>query len=203
MPPANLYQDVVQFWSRTQTGYTPTFLVSYGGLSGEHYFYQHDEPVWRNEKLLRFYPRHELVARARRLPVYAYDDDWNHKLVAASAKKLAEVGVRVNLGQHGQLQGLGCHWDMWAFSHGGASNFDVLRMGTRSSAEYLGLGNELGTIEAGKLADIALLLANPLENIEHTDSVRYVVKNGELFDTETMDSLWPAAVRRGPFVWQR
>ena len=203
MPPANLYDDVVQFWSRTQTGYTPTFLVSYGGLSGEHYFYQHDEPVWQNEKLLRFYPRRDLVARARRLPVYAYDDDWNHMLVAASAKKLVEAGVRVNLGQHGQLQGLGCHWDMWAFAHGGASNFDVLRMGTKFPAEYLGLGDELGTIQTGKLADIALLAANPLENIENTDSVRYVVKNGELFDTESMDAIWPVAVKRGPFVWQR
>ncbi|HSG89646.1 MAG TPA: amidohydrolase family protein, partial [Pseudomonadales bacterium] len=170
MPPANLYDDVVQFWSATEAGYTPTFLVSYGGLSGEHWFYQHDEPVWQNEKMLRFHPRSNLIARARRLPVYAYDDDWGHMLAASSAKKLAEAGVRVNLGAHGQLQGLGCHWDMWAFSQGGCSPHDVLRMGTIWPAGYLGLDGEIGSIEGGKLADIALLGANPLTDIQNSDS---------------------------------
>jgi hypothetical protein len=203
VPPANLYNDVVQFWSHTDCGYTPTFLVSYGGLSGEHYFYQHDTPVWQNQKLMRFYPPRNLIARARRLPVYAYDDDWNHMLVAKSARKLAEAGVGVNLGQHGQLQGLGCHWDLWAFAQGGASNMQVLRMGTISPASYIGLGDEIGSIEPGKLADIAILSKNPLEDIGNTDSVRHVVKNGQLFDTENMDAVWPTAIRREPFVWER
>jgi Tol biopolymer transport system component/imidazolonepropionase-like amidohydrolase len=201
-PPANLYDDVVQFWSATEVGYTPTLLVSYGGLSGENYFYQHEEPVWQNQKLLRFTPRADLIARSRRLGVFAYDDDWNHMLVAASAKKLIEKGVMVNMGAHGQRQGLGCHWELWAIAQGGASNHDVLRCGTISPARYIGLGDEIGSLEEGKLADIVLLGADPLTDIRNTDTVRFVVKNGELFDADTMDQIWPVSSTRGAFVWE-
>jgi imidazolonepropionase-like amidohydrolase/Tol biopolymer transport system component len=203
MPPANLYNDVVQFWSATKVGYTPTFLVSYGGISGENYFYQNEPPVWKDEKLLRFTPRQNLMARARRLNIAAADDDWNHMLVAASAKKLLEAGVLVNLGQHGQRQGLGCHWDMWALSHGGSSNHDVLRFGTIFPATYIGLGDELGSIEVGKIADLAILGSNPLDDIQNTNSVRYVIKNGELFNADSMDQQWPVEEELTPFLWQQ
>lgn len=202
VPPANLYDDVVQFWSATKVGYTPTLLVSYGGLSGEHYFYQHaDPPVWQNEKLGRFVPRDFIMARSRRLAIFAYDDDWNHMQVAESAKKLIEQGVLVNMGAHGQLQGLGPHWELWALAHGGASNMDVLRAGTLNPATYIGLDDLIGSLEEGKLADIAFLSADPLADIANTNSVAYVVKNGELFDANTMDELWPEQASGGPFPW--
>ncbi len=202
VPVAPLYDDVVQLWSNTKVGYTPTLLVSYGGLSGEHWFYQNDEPIWRNQKLLRFTPRADVESRSRRLNIHAYEGDWHHVNVAASCDKLVQAGVGVNMGAHGQRQGLGCHWELWALSHGGMNAHDVLRCGTLFPARYIGLGDELGSLEAGKLADIVLLAKNPLDDIRNTDTVRIVIKNGEMFDGDTMDQMYPVKAKRKPFLWE-
>ena len=201
-PVAPLYDDIRQMWSRTRVGYTPTFLVAYGGLSGENWFYQHEAPIWDDAKLTRFTPRAVVEARSRRLPVMAYDGDWHHMTVAESANALQDLGVLVNLGAHGQRQGLGCHWDMWAMAQGGTRNHDVLRFGTISPATYIGLGDELGSLKAGKLADVILLDGNPLEDIRQTNTVRWTIKNGEVFDAATMDRTWPAPRARQPFLWE-
>jgi len=201
LPVAPLHRDVVELFAETGVGYTPTLLVAYGGLSGEHWFYQHDE-VWRNEKLLRFTPRLELDARSRRRPVMATDDDWHHMDVAAGAKAVVDAGGRVQLGAHGQLQGLGAHWELWALTQGGMSAHDALRCATIFGAEYLGLDAQLGSIAPGKLADLVVLDGNPLEDIRQSDTVRYVVKNGEVFDGETMDRVWPEAAPCPRFYWQ-
>ncbi len=51
LPVPNLYRDVVELSPEARTGYTPTLIVGYGGLSGEYYWYQH-ENVWEKEHLL-------------------------------------------------------------------------------------------------------------------------------------------------------
>lgn len=201
-PVAPLYEDILQMWSHTEVGYTPTFLVAYGGISGENWFYQHAGPVWADAKLARFTPRAVIESRSRRLSSHAYDGDYFHMKVAASANDLIERGVLVNLGEHGQRQGLGAHWDLWALSHGGTSNHDVLRAGTLFPATYIGLGSQLGSLEAGKLADVVLLGADPLEDIRNTNTVRYTIKNGELFDADSMDQVWPVQVERAPFLFE-
>lgn len=202
IPVAPLYEDVLGMWSRTEVGYTPTFLVAYGGISGENWFYQHDDPIWADEKLTTFTPRAVVESRSRRLDLHAYEGDFHHVTVAESANELLKRGVMVNLGAHGQRQGLGCHWDLWALSHGGTANHDVLRAGTILPARYIGLENQLGSLEEGKLADVVLLEGNPLEDIRNTNTVRWTIKNGELFDASTMDQAWPEEVIRRPFLWE-
>ena len=201
-PVAPLYDDIQQMWSRTRVGYTPTFLVAYGGISGENWFYQHEPPIWDDPKLTRFTPRGVVESRARRLPVMAYDGDWHHQTVARSATDLLRKGVLVNLGAHGQRQGLGCHWDLWALSQGGATPHEVLMMGTINPATYIGLGELIGSLEPGKLADVALLGANPLADIRNTNTVRWTIKNGVLYDAETMDEAWPEKRARPAFLWE-
>jgi imidazolonepropionase-like amidohydrolase len=95
------------------------------------------------------------------------------------------------VGAHGQLQGLGYHWELWALASGGFSSMQALRMATLGGAEMLGMARDLGSIEAGKLADLLVLEANPLHNLEHTTALKYVMKGGELYDAETMDQVWP------------
>jgi Tol biopolymer transport system component/imidazolonepropionase-like amidohydrolase len=201
LPVTPLYKDVVTLFARSETGYTPTLLVAYGGLSGEHWFYQHDE-VWKNEKLQRFMPRGLLDARARRREVMATDDDWHHMDVAAGAKRILEAGGRVQLGAHGQLQGLGAHWELWALTQGGMRNQDALRVATILGAEYIGLDRWVGSLEPGKLADFVVLDKDPILDIHNSTSIRYVVKNGEVFDGETADRIWPSARPCPPFPWQ-
>jgi Tol biopolymer transport system component/imidazolonepropionase-like amidohydrolase len=201
LPVAPIYKDVVTLMARSGSGYTPTLLVAYGGLSGEHWFYQHYD-VWKDEKLLRFLPRGQIDARSRRRPVMAPDDDWHHMAVAAGAKKVLEAGGSVQLGAHGQLQGLGAHWELWGLTQGGMTNLEALRCATLNGAHYLGLDGWIGSLTAGKLADLVVLDENPLEDIHNSNTVRYVIKNGEMFAGDTMDRIWPSPRPRPPFTWQ-
>ncbi len=180
LPVPLLYNDIVRVFAKSGVGYTPTLIVSYGSLSGEYYWYQHTN-VWENARLLQFVPRDVVDPRSRRR-VMAAEGDFGHVLVAQSAKKLADAGVPVNMGAHGQMQGLGAHWEMWMLAQGDMTALEVLRTATISSARSLGLDKELGSIEPGKLADLVVLDRNPLENVRHTDSVFRVMLNGRLYD---------------------
>ena len=122
----------------------------------------------------------------------AAEDMFHHVAISSSARDVMRMGGRVCLGAHGQLQGLGPHWEMWAFVQGGMTPHEALRAATIHPAEALGLDADLGSIAPGKLADFVILDSNPLEKIEHSDSVRLVVKNGRAY---TLDEL----ARRGRF----
>jgi imidazolonepropionase-like amidohydrolase len=185
LPIAPIYDDVVRLFSSSRSGYTPTLLVAYGGLSGEHWFYQHAD-VFDDAKLLRFTPRRYLDARAIRR-MMAPDWDWHHMQVAAGAKKILEAGGHVQLGAHGQRQGLGAHWEMWALAQGGMSPAEVLKCATWNGAWYLGMDHAIGSVEAGKLADFVVLDRDPLQDVHNTNSVRWTVKNGEVYDGDTLE----------------
>lgn len=200
LPVPNLYRDVVQLFARSRSGYTPTLIVGYGGLSGEYYWYQH-ENVWEKEHLLQFTPR-EIVDRRSRRRTMAEEDDFNHVLISQGAKKIVDAGGRVQLGAHGQLQGLGAHWELWMLQQGGMTPLEALRAATLDGARYLGLDRELGSIEVGKLADLVVLNANPLDDIRATEGISQVMVNGRLYEAATMNEVG-SSKRRKPFYWQR
>ncbi len=201
IPTVPLYEDAVRLLAASDTFWTPTLLVAYGGPAGEHFFYWKHE-VWKDERLATFTPPGWLE-RKRRRRLVAPDDEWRHQEVARQAAKVAAAGGHVTLGGHGQLQGLGPHWELWALGGPGAMEpHQALRSATIEGARYLGMEADLGSLEPGKLADFVVLERNPLEAIENSDSVRWVVKNGELFDAATMDRLWPEPQRRPRMVWE-
>ncbi len=191
LPVAPLQEDLLTLFAESGLGYSPTLLVTYGGPMAENYYFGR-EPVWANSKLQRFTPQGVLDPRARRATLMAPDDEWFHRDIAAVAAAIVRKGGLVTLGAHGQLQGLGAHWELWALaSEGAMTPLEALRAATLSGATYLGMEADLGSIEAGKLADFLVLEKDPLADIENTDSLQYVIKNGELFDASTMDRLWP------------
>jgi len=195
-----IYKDVVNLFARTRAGYTATLLVAYGGQEGEKYFYQHDD-VWKNRKLQSFFPPRQIDARSRRR-MMSDDDDYNHMLVAEGLRKISDAGGLINLGAHGQLQGLGAHWELWAITSGGMEPHDALRAATINGAEYLGIEADLGSLEAGKLADLIVLDRNPLEKIQNSDSVSMTIADGIVYDANSMNELWPRKVERGRFHFQ-
>lgn len=196
-----IYKDVITLFAESRAGYTATLLVAYGGQRGENWFYQHHN-VWENEKLQQFFPHRSIESRARRRQMSA-EDDFNHKLVAEHQKQIDDAGGLITAGSHGQLQGLGAHWEIWALTHGGMSPLSAIRAATINGAIYLGMDEDLGSIEAGKLADIAVMDRNPLERIENSDSVSLTVMNGVVYDANTMDQLWPREAKRGKFYFDR
>ncbi|MEQ8218541.1 MAG: amidohydrolase family protein [Arenibacter sp.] len=202
IPVAPVYDDVLQLWSASETAYTPTLIVNYGGLNGEYFWYQ-TANVWENEKLLKYTPRSVIDARSRHrtmAPIKEYEN--GHILVAQATKKLADAGVKINLGAHGQLQGLGAHWELWMFAQGGMSNMEALKAATINGASYLGMEEQLGSLEEGKLADLIVLDKNPLEDIQNSNSVKYTMINGRLYDTETMNEVGNYDNPRSPFYWE-
>ena len=201
LPVPNVYKDVAMLFGASGAGYTPTLIVGYGGLSGEYYFYQHDN-VWENRRLLTFTPREIVDARSRRRTMAA-EDDFNHVRIARGARAIRDAGGLVLLGAHGQLQGLGAHWELWMLAQGGMSPLEALACATIDGAKYLGLDRDLGSIEPGKLADLVVLDRNPLENIRNSDSVRVVVANGRVYDAATMNEAGNHPRPRGAFYWER
>ena len=201
LPVPRLYKDVVTLFAKSQTGYTPTLIVDYGGLSGEYYWYQHAN-VWENERLLAFTPREVVDARSRRRTM-APEDDFNHVLVAKGAKQVLDAGGSVQLGAHGQLQGLGAHWELWMLQQGGMTNLEAIRCATINGARILGLGSETGSLEQGKLADLIVLDKNPLENIRNTEAIAMVMLNGRLYDAKTLNEIGNHPRQRLPLWWER
>ena len=111
-------------------------------------------------------------------------------------------GRRSHLGAHGQLQGLGAHWELWMLAQGGMPPLEALRAATIGGARYLGLDKDLGSLEPGKLADLIVLDRNPLENIRDSESVRLVMLNGRLYDAATLDEIGTRERKRPAFPWQ-
>jgi len=200
IPVAKAYDDVTQLWSKSHSGYTPTLIVGYGGLWGENYWYAKTN-VWEDKRLLTFVPRRIIDSRSRRRTL-APDDEWNHFSNAALAKKLNDAGVSVQLGAHGQREGLGAHWELWMFVQGGMTPLQAIRAATLSGAHYIGMDKEIGSLEAGKLADLLVLDANPLENIRNSESIRYTIANGRLFDAMTMNESGNHPHVRQPFYFE-
>ncbi|MFQ5824733.1 MAG: amidohydrolase family protein [bacterium] len=200
IPIAPVYQDVITLWGASQTGYTPTLIVGYGGIWGENYWYQKAN-VWEKTRLLNFTPRPIIDARSRRRMMIP-DDDFGHISNAKAAKAILDAGGKVQLGAHGQLQGLGAHWELWMFVQGGMTPLEAIRAATLYGAEYIGLDNDLGSIESGKLADLIVMNKNPLDNIQNSESILYVMKNGRLYDAETMNEIGNHPRKRGRFYWE-
>jgi len=200
LPVAPLYKDAVTLFAGSGSGYTPTLVVSYGGLMGENYWYMHTN-VWEDERLLTYVPRSMVDARSRRR-MMVNDDDWNHIEVSRSVAAIVRAGGKAQLGAHGQMQGLGAHWELWSLVQGGMTPMEAIRCATIYGAYYIGMEDDLGSLEEGKLADLVLMAKNPLDNIRNSESITNVMLNGRLYDATTMNETGNHPHTRLPFYWE-
>lgn len=200
IPQNVLYEDVLSYYSQTKVAYTPTLVVTYGGLAADPYW-RYATDVWLHPILSKHAPPHILQPKNVRR-TKAPDEDFVDQYSAREAKKLADRGVMVSIGAHGQEEGLGSHWEMWSFVKGGMSPLDALKAATVTPATALGYIKDIGTIEEGKLADLVILNANPLDDIGNTDEIDEVMLNGRLYDAKTMNEVVTGSRRKAKYYWE-
>lgn len=216
MPVANYYDDMLQLLARGGVSLTPTSVVTSGEPHAEDYFYQSTRP-WDDPKIKAYVQTtfawyNPIQGTAEDAPPYARgmlslyqaDEIWDvgFRSVARAMKKVDDAGGVVTTGAHGQIKGMDINWEMWSLSEGGMSNHRVLRAATVNGAKTIGLDKQIGTLEAGKLADLIVLDANPLENIRNTNTVRYTMLNGRLYDSLSMNEIGNYNRPRGKFYWE-
>ncbi len=198
LPLPDLYDDVVQLTAQTRIAYTPTLLVNYGGPWTEDYYYTNESPH-DDPKLRRYTPYYALAARTLRR-AWFHDREYITTRIAQQAKKIVDAGGQVGIGAHGQLQGLGYHWELWSVASG-STNMDASRSATLMGAEMIGLHQDVGSLAAGKFADLVVLNSNPLDNIRNSADIQFVMKAGALYEGDTLDQVWPQEEKLADQWW--
>jgi hypothetical protein len=209
--PVPIYNDVVQLLAKSGTYYTPTLIVSYGGPWGEMYLLQtidlHSDP-----KVMRFHP-HFAIDSIYRRHAWISPDEYQFPNVARGVAKVAQAGGNVSLGAHGGaellIQGFDAQWELWAMAGEGQPKgqsamtpMQALRAATFGGADKIGFSPDLGTLETGKIADLVVLDANPLDDIHNTNKISFVIKNGEVFEADSMKEDYPQQTAGPTFFWQ-
>ncbi len=193
-----LYDDVAQFFGRAKTVYSPTFVV--GGPAGwniEHWFAESD--VWMDAKQRRWMPWRMTTTFLRRRTVRPATD-YPYPFLAQGLADIIGAGGYGAIGSHGEHHGLAAHWEVW-MAASALGPLGALRIATLHGAYFLGADRDLGTLEPGKLGDLIVLDANPLDDIRNTLTTRYVMKGGVLYEADTLDEIWPQARPFGPYYW--
>ncbi len=219
LPVATYYDDLLQLFAAADVSNTPTLIVTFGELFGENYIYQTSEP-WKEQKARTFIPdvnnaynpiatsnlrSSDAPLQTRAMSAIHYAEelyDIGFRSVGKSIARLNEAGVTINVGSHGQAAGIAIHWEMQLLAQGGISNGDILKAATLNGAHTYGLDHQLGSIEAGKLADLIVLDRNPLDDIRNTNSVSLTMVNGRLYDANTMNEIGNYDRPRGAFFWE-
>ncbi|MEL7188630.1 MAG: amidohydrolase family protein [Pseudomonadota bacterium] len=193
------YEDVLQFFGQSNSNYTPTLNVTYGGLAGDPYWRQATD-VYDHPLMIHTPPKVLLASSGRRTkaPEWAFVDDN----AAREAKKISDRGVKVSIGAHGQQPGIGAHWEIWTFARGGFSPVEALKTATIYPAQSLGMEKDVGSLEVGKLADLLILTSDPTANIRDTDKIESVMIGGRLYNTATMQEVGTGSGGRRAYWWE-
>ncbi|KAI6036984.1 hypothetical protein BKA83DRAFT_4170407 [Pisolithus microcarpus] len=196
IPVSVLYDDLLSLFALSGTGTTPTHIVNYGGAFGEQYLWA-TEDLPGDDKLRRF-TRHDILeglseSTARPLSSLAFLN------VSTSVAKMVHRGIHAHIGAHGEPPlGLMYHHEMALAKVGGLSNYEVLRAATIHAAVTFGLDESIGSVSAGKLADLVVYPGGVdlLENLQKTRDLKYVIRGGRIWEAEDMTEVWPMKGRK-------
>lgn len=199
LPAAPLGDDVIALMQAMRTSYDTTLSITNSGAGAMDWIIAHEDPV-ADEKLRRFWPPPAIQQKLLRGREFRPLATERFPAIAADAARLADAGVLVGIGSHGEAPGIGYHWEMQAHALGGMSAPAILHAATAGSAEAIGRLSDLGTIEPGKLADLLILSADPRQDLRHARRIEAVMRGGFLYEGETLRPLWPVAAD-APRAW--
>jgi len=195
------YKDYTEFVAKSGIGFSSAFMLGYGGPNGETYYYT-KENIIHDQKLDHFQTKDDIDRRGRRRNAWFADEEYVFERQSKIVKNVLDAGGLPTIGAHGQLQGLGYHWELWLNKSGGMSSLEVLRLATINGAKAIGLDGDLGSLESGKLADLVIMDKNPLDDIRNTNTIKYVMKNGRLYEGNTLDQVLPEVKKLPAYNWQ-
>ncbi len=198
MVQAPFYSDLTTFLGTAKYFYSHTPLIFGFGAWNEEWFWQ-ESPVWHDPKQAQWIPWRQLIPHTRRF-ITRPETDYSKDIVAQGIADIIAAGGYSAIGAHGQQPGLGSHWDVWMAAKA-TGNHVALEIASMHGAMFLGMDDDIGSITVGKLADLMVLNANPLENIRNTADIRYVMKGGTLYDASSLDELWPRQKPYGNSYW--
>jgi hypothetical protein len=191
------YDDVAQFFGRSGAVYSPTIVVGGAGIWASDY-YQSIGDLWNEPKQQRFTPWRRLLRSLNRTQTDF--GEYSFPLFAETVADIKRAGGRIALGGHGEQPGLDTHWEI--FSYGTALEpIEALAVASQGGAFLLGLQDDLGSLEVGRLADLVILDSNPLNDIRNTLDITHVMKGGQLFVGDTLDQIWPDEQPYGVPPW--
>jgi Tol biopolymer transport system component/imidazolonepropionase-like amidohydrolase len=193
-----IYSDVTRFFGMAGAHYSAQLILSdYPHGSALEYWLSLVDP-WQDPKQMRWTPWRE--AAARRTFVTKPLAEYIFPILAEGAADLKRAGGYLPTGAHGEQDGLGTHWEMWAYGLA-LKPREALEAASSDAAHFLGLDREIGSIAVGKLADLVVLNANPLADLRRSTDIALVMKAGRLFDATTLDEIWPDRRPYGPRPW--
>lgn len=196
--PLPIYSDVARFLGQAGMVYSPTASVA-GHGKGAIDFFRSRHDLRDDEKYRRFMPMaliRQNMERTQSVP----DTYYSFPMLAEGLKDIIAEGGYGAIGEHSEQNGIGSHWEIWAYASA-LDPHDALRVATLHGAHFIGLDQEIGSIEAGKLADLLILERNPLDDIRNTLAISQVMKGGWLHDGATLDQVWPEPTPYGPAPW--
>ncbi|MEP7346348.1 MAG: amidohydrolase family protein, partial [Gemmatimonadaceae bacterium] len=190
-----MYSDGAKFLGKAGATYSPTLVVAGPGAWSIEYWFQQSD-VWKDAKQRKWFPWRALVPHTR-VRWLRPETDYSYPFIAQAMADIIAEGGWGAIGSHGEHHGLASHWEVWMGSTA-LGNMGALEVASMHGARFLGADKDLGSIEVGKLADLMVLNANPLDNIRNTADAQYVMKGGKLYDAMSLDQLWPKAIPYGP-----
>jgi Tol biopolymer transport system component len=187
LPALPIYRDVAQFVGQARATYSPTVSVA-GFPDGAMFFYRPQADLPHDPKYSHFASASVLRSVAPRTGTPPPLEEFSFPIEAEGAVDVMHFGGFATVGEHGENPGIGTHWEIWAYQHA-MSPLESLRMATLNGARFVGIEHDVGSLSAGKLADLVVLNSDPLQRIENTADIAYVMKGGRLYDAKTLEEI--------------
>jgi len=181
-----VYRDFTEFAGRAGITYSPTVSVAGHGEGAVNYFRsRHD--FTSDARTRRFSKDFSNSPPSTQPPQLAH---FSFPIVAEGLADILHAGGHGAIGAHDEEEGIGSHWEIWAYASA-LTPLEALRVATIDGARFIGLEGEVGSLVPGKIADLDILTADPLQDIHNTTHIEKVMKAGVLYDSSTLDEIWP------------